>query len=265
MTLLLETAAPGDPPLATGTSITGDVVTAPVACAGGIEDRVPGAQRRLAQVARGDGHGWLEWHRPAPSAAFSRRDLMAPGFAAAVASVRTRGYAPFVRPVGGRLAVYGEGSLVLDLLVREEEPREGTTARFRVVADALAVGLRRLGVGARVGGVPGEYCPGTWSVNAEGRRKLAGTGQRLAQGALLVTAVIVVRDAAPLCEAMSKAYALLGLELDPASVGAVSDDVPGVSVDDVQDVLDQALSESLGLGAPDPAGTRELLAPWRPR
>lgn len=230
-----------------------------------VEDRVPGVQRRLAELARGHGHGSLAWDRPGPSAAFSRRDVTCPGFEAAVGAMRARGFTPFVRPVGGRLAAYDENSVVLELLVRDDEPRAGTTARFRVVAGAIAVGLARLGVDTRVGAVPGEYCPGTWSVNAGGWRKLAGAGQRLVPGAVLVTAVIVVRDAAAMREVMTEAYGLLGLELDPATVGAVSDDVPGVTLADVEDAVGQALAEVLTLETPDLSGTRALLAPWRPR
>ena len=257
MTLLLEGKEQRDTRAADGPA----VAVGPSA----VEDRVPALQHHLVEIARGGAHGWLTWDRPRPSAAFSRRDVTAPGFDAAVTAMRARGFAPFVRPVGGRLAVYDAGSLVLNLLVRDAEPREGTTARFRTVAGALAVGLRRLGVDARVGGVPGEYCPGTWSVNAGGVRKLAGSGQRLANGAVLVTAVIVVTGAAPLREAMSEAYGLLGLELDPATVGAVSDDVPGVTLDHVEDAVGQALAEELGLGAPDPTGARRFTTAWRPR
>ena len=230
-----------------------------------VEDRVPDVQHQLGELARSDGHGRLAWHRPGPSAAFSRRDVTAPGFAAAVDVVRARGFMPFVRPVGGRLAVYDEGSVVLELLVRDDEPRSGTTARFRVVAEAIAVGLARLGVDARVGAVPGEYCPGTWSVNAGGRRKLAGAGQRLVPGAALVTAVIVVRDAGPLREAMLEAYGLLDLEMDPDTVGAVSDDLSEVTLDDVEQAVGQALSEVLSLEVPDLSGARSLQAPWRAR
>lgn len=248
MTLLLETGSSRD-----------------IAAAEAVEDRVAGAKLRLEEVARGDGHGRLEWDRPKPSAAFSRRDVTAPGFVDAVRAMRSRGFTPFVRPVGGRMAAYHEGALVLDLLVRDSEPRAGTTARFRGVAEALVVGLRRLGVDAQVGGVPGEYCPGTWSVNAGGRHKLAGTGQRLAQGAVLVTAVIVVGDAEPLRDAMAEAYDLLGLELDPTTVGSVSDVVPGVTLDDVEETLGHALAERLGLGGPDLVGGRALGASWQPR
>ena len=230
-----------------------------------VEDRVPGVQHRLAEFARAAQYGRLTWHRPGPSAAFGRRDVTSPGFGAAVGALGARGFTPFVRPVGGRLAAYDEGSLVLELLVRDDEPRSGTTARFRAVSGAIAVGLTRLGVEARTGAVPGEYCPGTWSVNAGGRRKLAGAGQRLVPGAALVTALIVVREAAALRDAMVEAYGLLGLEMDPDSVGAVSDDVAGVTLDDVEHAIEQALTEVLSLELPDQSGARSLAAPWRPR
>ena len=234
----------------------------PRGIAGPVEDRVPVTKRRLEAVAGGEAHGSLEWDRPSASAAFSRRDVSAPGFADAVRAMRARGFTPFVRPVGGRMAAYHHGALVIDLLVRDADPRAGTTARFRGLACALTVGLRRLGVDARVGAVPGEYCPGTWSVNAGGRHKLVGTGQRLAQGAVLVTAVIVVGDAEPLREAMTEAYDLLGLELDATTVGSVSDVVPGVTLDDVEQSLGAALAEALVLNEPDRLGARTLLAPW---
>src|SRR4051812_21828798 len=53
-------------------------------------------------------------HSPLPTAAFSRRDTLRPGFADAVAAVRRREFEPVVRFPGGRLAVYHEGSVVVD-------------------------------------------------------------------------------------------------------------------------------------------------------
>lgn len=228
-------------------------------------DRTAVAISRLNEIAASRGWGAQEWARPAPSAAFGRRDTHATGYADAVESVRARGFEPFVRPVGGRLAAYHDGCLVLDVLVRNPDPRPGTTARFRVFADAIADGLRRLGADARTGGVPGEYCPGDWSVNAGGTTKLVGTGQRLVREAVLVTAVIVVGDAEPLREAMAEAYAHLGLDLDPATVGAVSQAVPGVTLDDVEEEVGAALARVLPLTGPDIVGGRELVAPWDPR
>ena len=230
-----------------------------------VEDRTSAAVARLREVAASDGWGALEWSRPTPSAAFSRRDSRGPAFDAAVASVRRRGFVPFIRPVGGRLACYDEGALVLDVLLRCSHPRPGTIARFRLFAEAIAVGLRRLGVDARTGAVHGEYCPGEWSVNAGGTAKLAGTGQRLVRDAALLTAVIVVGPPEATAEAMTEAYDHLGLEFDPLSVGGVCQYVPGVALDDVEESVGGALADVLQLSAPDLVAGRALLGPWDPR
>ena len=230
-----------------------------------IVDRTPATMLRLGEVAAGTGWGVVEWHRPEPSAAFSRRDAHAPGFDAAVGIARDRGFEPFIRPVGGRLAAYHDGALVLDVLARHASPREGTTARFREFAHAIARGLSALGVDARVGAVPGEYCPGEWSVNIGGRHKVVGTGQRIARGAVLATAVIVVGDAQPLAEVMADAYEHLGLAMDPRVVGSVSAHAPGVTLADVEDAVGEALADSLDLAGPDLVSGRAILSPWDPR
>ena len=64
----------------------------------------------------------------------------------------------------------------------EERPTRGTRRALRADRRVAGLGLGRLGVDARVGEVPGEYCPGAFSVNARGRIKLAGVGQRLISG-----------------------------------------------------------------------------------
>ena len=230
-----------------------------------VEDRTATAVARLREVAASDGWGALEWSRPTPSAAFSHRDQRGPGFGAAVAAVQRRGFEPFIRPVGGRLACYDEGALVLDVLLRCRDPRPGTTARFRLLADAIAVGLRRLGVDARTGAVPGEYCPGEWSVNACGTAKLVGTGQRLVRDAVLFTAVVVVGRPEAMAGAMAEAYDHLGLEFDPRSVGGVCQYVPGVALADVEDAVGGAVAELMQLSAPDLVAGRALLGPWDPR
>ena len=230
-----------------------------------VEDRTAEATLRLAAVVAQGIPGRLEWHRPGPSAAFSRRDSLAPGFPTAVDTVRAHGFEPFIRPVGGQLAAYHRGALVLDLLLPCADPRAGTTARFRALADVLTLGLRLLGVDARTGAVPGEYCPGQWSVNARGTRKLVGTGQRLVRNAVLLTAVVVVGDADPLRAVMTHAYADLGVSMDPRTVGSVSDEVPGVTLSDVEGILGEALAQSLPLEDPDLRNARLFTRRWDPR
>lgn len=230
-----------------------------------VADRTADTIIRLGDLTGSGEWGSLEWTAPEASAAFSRRDVHLPGFAAAVSAVRARGFEPFIRPVGGRLAVYHDGALVLDLLGRSSDPRPGTTSRFALASEAIARGLRRLGVDARVGELPGEYCPGRWTIHGHGRTKLVGTGQRLTRSAYLFTAVIVVGDAAPLREAMTEAYRCLGLHLDPRTVGSVSQYVPGVRLDEVVDSVGAALAEIVPLDGPDLASRRRFLDPWDPR
>ena len=96
---------------------------------------------------------------------------------------------------------------------------------------------RRLGVDARVGEVPGEYCPGAWSVNARGRTKLVGIGQRIVAGGAHLGVVIVVRDSALVREVLIPVYDALGLEWDPATAGSVEDELGDVELDAVEDAI----------------------------
>ena len=75
-------------------------------------------------------------------------------------------------------------------------------------------GLRHFGVDARLGRVPGELCDGEFSVNHSGRAKLVGTGQRITRAGYRFGAAIMVRNAAPAREALTAAYAPLGLSLN---------------------------------------------------
>ena len=101
----------------------------------------------------------------------------------------------------------------------------GVQTRFAELAELLAGALRSLGVDARVGAVPGEYCPGAHSVNAGGRTKLIGTAQRIVKGGWLFAASVIVRDPEPVRAVLEAVYERLGVAWDPATVGAVADDV----------------------------------------
>src|SRR6185436_412499 len=107
----------------------------------------------------------------------------------------------------------------------------GTHERFATEGARLAGALASLGVDARVGEVPGEYCPGAYSVNARGRVKLIGTAQRLVRGGALLGASIVVGDGPGVRAVLREVYAALELEWDDATAGAVDEEVPGVTLD----------------------------------
>ncbi len=75
---------------------------------------------------------------------------------------------------------------------------------------------------ARVGEVPGEYCPGAYSVNARGERKLSGIGQRMISGGAHVGGVVVAAGEDLLARVLDPVYAALGLDWDPATSGSAS-------------------------------------------
>jgi octanoyl-[GcvH]:protein N-octanoyltransferase len=112
----------------------------------------------------------------------------------------------------------------------------------------VVAALRDLGVDARVGEVPGEYCPGQHSVNARGKTKLMGVGQRILLGAAHVGGVIVVGGTDRVADVLIPVYEALGLEWDPTTTGSVEDEVPGISWEDMADAVLARFGQRLELG-----------------
>jgi octanoyl-[GcvH]:protein N-octanoyltransferase len=191
----------------------------------------------LEAVARGRRGPVLRCYRPPPTVAFGRRDTFLPGFAAAAGAARAHGFAPVIRAPGGRAAAYDEGCLVLDEIMPAEDSLSGIWDRFARDAERQAEALRGLAVDARVGEVPGEYCPGAFTVNAGGRKKLIGAAQRAVPGGWLLSTVVVIESARRVRRVLESVYDALDLDWDPATVGAVAEEAPGVGVDDVEDAL----------------------------
>jgi octanoyl-[GcvH]:protein N-octanoyltransferase len=191
----------------------------------------------MRRVAAGELPATLRVHRPARELAFSKQDASANGFPAAVSAARAAGFEPVVRLAGGRAAAFHEGTLAIAWSRPEARPVAGTRARFSELADVVVAALQDLGVDARIGEVPGEYCPGAWSVNARGEVKLAGIGQRLIAGAAHLGCVLVVNDSALLRSALEPVYSALDLDWSPATAASVDDEVPGVGLDAVEEAL----------------------------
>lgn len=198
----------------------------------------------LDQVARGERPSTIRLSRPGRVVAFGRRDRRNPGYNEASMAARKAGFATMERLTGGRAAAYTEGALSLTLTVRDPDPGLRTGLRFKQSAEIARSALARIGVNARIGEVPGEYCPGEYSVNAGGRTKLVGIGQRMIQGAAHVGFVIVVTDSGLVREVLEPVYGALGLDWNPETVGSVEDELPGTGLTEVED----ALLTSLGSG-----------------
>jgi lipoate-protein ligase A len=152
--------------------------------------------------------------------------------------VRREGFDAVLRLAGGRAAVFHEGTVALARAIPDSDPTSRTFARFDETSDVVASALRKLGVDARVGEVPGEYCPGDHSINARGRRKLAGIGQRIVAGAAHLGGVVVVTGAPRIRGVLNPVHAALDVEWDPATTGAIADEV-AVGWEDVFDAIQE--------------------------
>lgn len=175
----------------------------------------------LERVAAGELGTTIRLSRPGRVVAFGRQDVVSPSYDQAVSAARAAGFEAMERLAGGRAAAYFEGSLSLTYTVADPEPAKRTRARFGEICDILVEAFSSLGVDARTGEVPGEYCPGAYSVNAGGRVKLAGVGQRMIRGAAHVGAVVVVTDSELLRRVLVPVYSALDLEWAPETTGAV--------------------------------------------
>ncbi|UJA21387.1 lipoate--protein ligase family protein [Thermoleophilia bacterium SCSIO 60948] len=197
----------------------------------------------LEHAASGELGATARLQRTGPVVTFGRQDSTSPGFADAVAAAREQGFRCTLRLAGGRAAVFHEGTVAFSIALPDPTPRRGTQARFLLWSEFVTAALRRVGVDARVGEVEGEYCPGSYSVNARGRVKLAGVGQRLIDGAAHVGGVIVAGDSARLRDVLIPVYEALGLDWRPETAGAAEDEVPGADLDAVESALLNELDE----------------------
>ncbi|MBS1907675.1 MAG: lipoate--protein ligase family protein [Actinobacteria bacterium] len=195
----------------------------------------------LRQVASGDGsERLLRLYPPAPTLALTRRESLMPGYDIAVAAAERLGFTPAIRPTGGRAAAYDETCLVFDLVEREESHAD-PTALFAQAGGTIVDVLRGLGVDARLGEVPGEYCPGEYSINARGAVKLVGTSQRGVRGARLLSGMLAFGPVDRFVSVLTEANAALGLAWDPQTFGSLLTEAPSVAREDVAEALVAAL------------------------
>jgi lipoate-protein ligase A len=221
------------------------------------------SQVLLRAVARGDRAPLVRIYRPGATVAFGRRDRFRPGFGEASAVARELEFTPLLRDAGGLAAAYDEQSVIVDRFSVEHDITEGVRERFDAMATAVAGVLRGLGLDARVGAVPGEYCPGEHSVNIGGRLKVAGAAQRIVRGAAMVSIVLVVGSGDRLREAVAQVYEALELAVDPSVTGALRDVAPGLEFGDVVAALRAAFAPAAVEVEPDAhllGAGRELIA-----
>jgi octanoyl-[GcvH]:protein N-octanoyltransferase len=205
------------------------------------------SQALLAAVASGRRAPALRIFRPGPTAAFGRLDALRPGFRRACAIARELGLPPLVRSVGGHAAVFDERCVVVEQITRERDATAGLQARFEDQSRRVREALAALGADARIGELAGEYCAGPHSVNVGGRVKVAGIGQRVVRHGAATSAIVVAGGGPGLRAAIEPIYAALAVAVDPATAGALDEELSGVTADAVSRRLREVYAADLRL------------------
>ncbi|QRQ77151.1 lipoate--protein ligase family protein [Glutamicibacter protophormiae] len=193
----------------------------------------------LREVQSGERGPLLRLYRPDPTLAFGQRDVRLPGFELARQAAEEHGFAPLVRKAGGRAAAYHRGTLIVDHIEPQSEAIMHQQQRFEIFARLYADAFRRVGVQAEVGPIDGEYCVGEHSVHGvpgavsaiSHSVKLVGTAQRVISGAWLFSSVFVVENSQPLRRVLDAVYQAMEVPMNPETVGAGDDLVPGLTTE----------------------------------
>lgn len=195
----------------------------------------------LGAVASGEMPATFRLYRPDDILAFGAADRHSPNYSLAVRSAEAHGFTALQRLAGGRAAVFHDNTLAFSWATPDSDPRSGIAARFETISSIMKSAFDSLGIDARVGEVPGEYCPGEWSVNVGGHTKVMGVGQRLVRGGAHVGGVVVVDDGHRIRDVLIPVYRALGLDWDPRTAGSLADRSPGLTVEKVSEAIESEL------------------------
>ncbi len=173
--------------------------------------------RSLLEWAAETGRRAVRAWRPHRQVAFGRRDANREGYDRARRAASERGYPPVERETGGR-AVAHTGRTVAFALA--DPATEGIDARYDRVTALVRTALSDLGVETTAGEPPDSFCPGTHSLQANG--KVVGIAQRVRRDAALTGGIAVADDPGAVAAVLDPVYAALDVPFDPDSVGSVA-------------------------------------------
>lgn len=200
------------------------------------------SQAILDRVSAGEQPATMRLYVPGREVAFGKQDTVTPQYPAAVAAAAEAGFASVQRLAGGRAAVFTEHTIAFSLAVPDSDPRTTIYERFDHITEMIVATFAVLGVESAVGEVPGEYCPGDYSIHHDNRIKLMGVGQRLAKHGAHIGGVITVNQADLLLTALIPVYRALDLKWDPNTVGTLGDVRDGVTNEEVIAAFESVLA-----------------------
>lgn len=178
------------------------------------------AMAGLADRVAAAGEPGLRVWRPPRHVTFGPRDVSHAGYQAARREARNQDCPPIERETGGRAVVHTGGTISFLRVDPVQDYRSGLTKRYERVRTAIDRALHGLGVEPRPGEPPNAFCPGSHSLQADG--KLVGLAQRVGRSVATVGGVLVVTDPEQIVEVLTPVYAALDLPLDPETVGSIA-------------------------------------------
>ena len=164
---------------------------------------------------------------PPRQVAFGRRDRNAAGYDRARAAASERGFPPVDRQVGGHAVAYTGDTLAFALARPTDELRTGIGARYEAALEDLTGALQACGVAPTRGEPPNSFCPGSYSLQADGAvefsGKIAGLAQRVRADVAVVAGVVIASESDAIAAVLDPVYEALDVPFDPTSVGSVAD------------------------------------------
>ncbi len=215
-------------------------------------DRFPGApvfdtaisHAMLRRVAAGVIDESLRIYVPERILLFSSLDARRPGYGRALEMAEEAGFPAVIRLAGGRAAAFLDESIAFAWATRDPDAALHIRPRFERLANWIVASLKRLGLDARIGSLPGEYCPGEYSVNIEGRVKIMGVGQRVIRGGAHVGGVLTIGQSELLRRTLTPIYRALDVEFRPETAGGIADFDETLGCNEVMGAMLEVLRES---------------------
>lgn len=196
------------------------------------------SSRLLSVVAANQNLGRLvRIYKPAPTVAFSGLERRLPNFQNAVSEAVAYGFEPVVRPAGGRMVALDQEWLVVDVITPEIYQSVRHSDIYLEFGTTFVRLLQQLGVDAAIGEVPGEYCPGEYSINSRGIVKMVGTAQRVRRGARLFSACIPFSISLSVEFMFTAINSALNLDWQSKTLVGLDTEAPGTTMLDLENAL----------------------------
>jgi octanoyl-[GcvH]:protein N-octanoyltransferase len=196
--------------------------------------------REIVEGTRDTGEPAVRVWTPHRQVAFGRQDTHAEGYETAQAAAEIHDFPTYERRVGGRAVAYTGNTVAFARTEPIEDIREGMQERYSSATTDIQVALTRLGVHVYPGEPPDSFCPGSHSLQADG--KIVGIAQRIQRGVALVAGIVVVRDHATIAAVLEEVYAPLDVPFDTDSVGSIEHSGGESGPEQVTQEIEQALT-----------------------